>query len=124
MIYLNRIISNAFGTKGVLTNENAVLCHTLELPRLNNSQNISCIPAGVYNVVRSTSTRFGDCFRFPSVRGRSGILIHAGNTIKDTRGCILVGLDVNDIGVLHSQMALKRLFERLPNDFIFTIRNI
>ena len=78
----------------------------------------------MYDVCLSSSTKFGDCYRFPNVTGRSGILIHRGNTIKDTRGCILVGLDVNALGVIHSIQAMKRLFETLPKDFKLNIRNI
>ena len=124
MFYLNRLISDLFSTKGVLTNERRIICHTLELPWLNNHQNISCIPSGVYDVSRSVSQKFGDCYRFASVHKRSGILIHAGNTIKDTRGCILVGLDVNDVGVIHSNLAMLRLHDTLPENFTLTIRNI
>lgn len=124
MFYLNRILSDFFSTRGLLTNERRVICHTLELPWLDNKQNLSCIPTGVYDVTLSQSKNFGPCYRFSSVLNRSGILIHAGNTIKDTRGCILVGLDVNDVGVVHSKLAMYRLFDILPENFKLTIRNI
>lgn len=124
MIYLNRIINDSFFTRGVLVDGKRPLCHTLELPWNQNSSNISCIPEGVYDVSRSTSVNFGNCFRFASVRGRSGILIHAGNSIKDTRGCILVGLDANDYNVLHSKLAMDRLLISLPDEFKLTIRSI
>ena len=124
MLYLNRVVNDLLSVKGVLVYDRRVLCHTLELPWLNNSKSLSCIPAGVYDLVHSNSSNFGRCLRIPSVIGRSGILIHAGNTIKDTRGCILVGLDVNDVGVLHSKLALKRLLDTLPEQTKLTIRNI
>ena len=41
MIYLNRIINDFFFTRGVLVDGKRPLCHTLELPWNNNSQNIS-----------------------------------------------------------------------------------
>lgn len=124
MIYLNRVVYDLFCTRGVLVDGKRPLCHTLELPWLDNAQNISCIPEGVYDVVRSTSDRFGLCYRLPFVRGRSGILFHAGNSISDTRGCILVGLDANDLNVLHSKMAMQRILEALPEHFQLTIRSI
>lgn len=124
MVILQRLISTPLFTKGVLIYDSNIVCHTLELPWLSNQQNISCIPSGVYDVCLSSSTKFGDCYRLPSVTGRSGILIHRGNTIKDTRGCILVGLDVNSLGVIHSIQAMKRLFDTFPKDFKLNIRNI
>jgi len=124
MLLLNRLVSSPKGMRGVLVYDQLPLCHTLELPWLNNSKNLSCIPNGVYDVSKSHSTNFGTCYRLSSVRGRSGILIHAGNFIKDTRGCILVGLDCNDLNVLHSKLAMERLFSTLPDEFILTIRSI
>lgn len=129
MLYLNRFISDLFSTRGVLINapkplRQTPLCHTLELPWNNNAQNISCIPDGTYDLIRSSSTAHGPCFRIPSVSGRTGILIHAGNSLKDTRGCILVGLDVNFTNVLHSKLAMKRLFETLPDQTTLIVRTI
>ena len=70
---------------------------TLELPDLGNQKNISCIPEGKYKVHRIYSPKFGNCFHVQDVPGRSAILIHRGNYTKDTRGCILVGLNHIDI---------------------------
>lgn len=124
MIYLERFISDRTSTKGIIHDGKRTLCHTLELPWNNNKPFISCIPQGIYQVSDSTSTKFARCFRFPSVTGRSGILIHAGNSISDTLGCILVGLDITDKTLIHSQQAMDRLFHLLPSDFQLNIRSI
>ena len=70
---------------------------TLELPDLGNQKNISCIPEGKYIVHRIYSPKFGNCFHLQDVPGRTAILIHRGNYTKDTRGCILVGMNHIDI---------------------------
>ncbi len=70
-------------------------CRTLELPWLDNQPQISCIPEGVYTCKRFNSAKFGETFHVCDVPGRSGILFHAGNTAKDTRGCILLGVGLN-----------------------------
>ena len=70
---------------------------TLELPDLGNQKSISCIPEGKYIVHRIYSPKFGNCFHLQDVPGRTAILIHRGNYTKDTRGCILVGMNHIDI---------------------------
>lgn len=77
-------------------------CKTLELPWLDNAQNISCIPAGDYVCKRRHSVRYGHHFKVESrhggeVRGRENILIHYGNFHRDILGCILLGRDHIDI---------------------------
>lgn len=124
MIFLNRNIISPLFVRGLLVYDNVPLCHTLELPWHENAKNISCIPEGVYDVSKSLSDNFGFVFRLLAVRNRSGILIHPGNSIKDTRGCILVGLDANNLNVLHSQQAMLRLRTLLPDDFKLTVRSI
>lgn len=111
-------------TKGVLTYGSSVLCHTLECPWLDNARNISCIPDGVYDVIRYKSQRFGDNFRFVYVPNRTGILIHPGNSLKDTQGCILPGLDSYGDNVVKSKDAMYRLLSVLPDKFKLTIRSL
>lgn len=69
--------------------------HTIELPNRENAPQVSCIPTGDYVVRRHKSPNFGDVLKVfdadgkSEVKGRSEILIHGGNSIKDTKGCIL-----------------------------------
>ncbi len=98
---LNREFRDDFVTTGELVlnkdGEEAYVCCTLELTWMDNRTNISCIPAGEYNVVPYSSEKYPAAFEVQGVPGRSKILIHAGNFFTDTRGCILVGQDIVEI---------------------------
>jgi len=98
-------------------------CWALELPWEQNRNRKSCIPPepgenGVYRFERHESPQFGRCIWIKDVPGRSEILIHAGNYVSDTAGCILVGdtpTDLNGDGltdVTRSQETLDELIER------------
>lgn len=115
MLLLTRYISTSKMIRGILSYEDVPLCHTLELPYLNNKNSISAIPYGLYPIHKSNSAGHGLCFRFSYVPNRSGILIHAGNTLNDTKGCILVGLDASHSGLIYSRKALDRLLLQLPD---------
>jgi len=66
--------------------------YTLELPDCKNKRNISRIPSGRYKTREELKhSKFSYCLRLDNVPGRTGILIHAGNEPKDTKGCILPG---------------------------------
>lgn len=89
---------------------------TLELPWRDNKRNMSCIPAGEYNVdymERSASGKYRGCFHVKNVPGRSEILIHSGNVSAHTRGCIIVGGKTGELSgqpaVLNSMSALREL---------------
>ena len=104
-------------------------CKTLELADRNNQNSISRIPEGTYDVVKRTSPKFKDHFYVTKVKGRKWILIHSGNTHKNTRGCILVGSKLQDIDndtyldVINSKNTLAELRELLPESFQLHIRN-
>lgn len=100
---------------------------TLELPWLNNAKNISCIPAGTY-LCKWAPFYQTHHYELQDVTGRSGIFIHNGNYVKDSLGCIVVGVnptDLNGDGVLDVTNSVVTLnaFENLFNkeDFTLTI---
>ena len=64
----------------------------------------SAIPEGRYPVVITYSSTFKKWLPLlVNVPMFSGIRIHAGNTAKDTQGCILVGLNLKKGMVLNSR---------------------
>lgn len=119
---LSRVSTSHKGTQGVLVHDKNVLCHTLELPWRYNAKNQSSIPAGEYPAFKAHSDKFGRVIYVKSVPDREGILIHCGNTLKDTRGCILVGLDVDQHFLVNSRKAMNRLLDSLPDDFTLTVK--
>ena len=98
-------------------------CKTLELPWKDNATNISCIPAGKYNCVKRFSEKYGWHFHVLGVPGRSFILIHQANYVRQLRGCIAVGeshIDNDRDGlkdVTNSKATMKQLLSILPEEF-------
>ena len=109
----------------------ALLCDTLEPPCIEMKTDRSieevlndktwlkslkpcAIPEGEYKVSMTYSPRYKT--QLPLITGDSrfnslwqGIRIHAGNTAKDTQGCILVG-ENKIVGMLiNSRLALKKV---------------
>ncbi len=76
-----------------------LICHTMEPPYRNNSEYISCIPAGEYRLKMTNSPKYGPCYKLFDVEDRTNILIHKGNTVDDTKGCIM---PVSTFGVLNT----------------------
>lgn len=95
--------------------------YTLELPYRNNHPFTSCIPPGVYGVVPHYSSSKGKCFKVLGVPHRSEVLIHVGNTVDDTEGCILVGFTLAPSAVFQSKKALEYLLDTYPNGFTLSI---
>lgn len=124
-IQLLRLTHKANGIHGILTMNGAPLCLTLERPWLDNQRNISCIPPGEYDCVKHYGLKYKNVWRLENVPNRSGILIHQGNSILNTAGCILVGMGIDRGGFISdSQRALDLLRKTLDDEFILNILNV
>ena len=114
------LIRNTFSKKstvGELFLNGERICDTLENPWVDNQRNISCIPEGVYPVrlrlPRESATRDYIHLLVKDVKDRDYILIHIGNTAKDTSGCILVGLGTEQDVVHNSVLAMDLLIKEI-----------
>ncbi|WAK44634.1 hypothetical protein vBAmePPT11V19_00008 [Alteromonas phage vB_AmeP_PT11-V19] len=90
--------------------------YVLERPWLNNAVNRSCIPTGKYvahYMPRSGSGRYKEVYHILPVDGRTGILIHTGNLVRHSLGCLLIGSSfgalANQTAVLNSRKAKREL---------------
>jgi len=94
----------------------------MERPWLDNLKAKSCIPAGTYYCEKVNSPKFGKVYGLKDVPDRSHILIHAGNTPKDSIGCILLGKTTSGTTMFvgNSKMALAE-FHNLLNNEPFTL---
>jgi len=112
-LVLKREKETKYGTFGVIKHLDLVL-YTLELPWNNNAKETSCIPEGTYEFKPHNSVKFPGSYILSPTEPREAILIHVGNTIIDTHGCILVGLSRTNTGILNSKKALKLLNDLFP----------
>lgn len=99
-------------TMGVLCIDDMPEFVTLEEAWRDNERKISCIPVGRYKIKPRNSPSRGRVYEVVNVPERSHILIHAGNTHKDTEGCILLGMQFgsieNESAILASRSAMQR----------------
>lgn len=88
----------------------------------------SCVPVGKYKVIPHHSSNFPNTYALVNpdlhvwyqpgdipegMKGRTAILIHVGNRVRDVVGCIGVGLEHGQLGgepaVLKSTLAMRQL---------------
>ena len=101
----------------------------LERPWLDNKRNESCIPAGTYEarfMARSASGKYKNVYHLQNVPRRSGVLIHTGNLVAHSRGCLIIGKRRGTLSgqpaVLNSRTALGELNDLMDGeDFTLTI---
>lgn len=86
---------------------------------------ITAIPKGTYEITLDViSPKYcnnsfykqvcnGKVPRLLNVKGFEGILIHAGNSDKDSAGCLLVGINLERGKVLKSQETFRKLYKML-----------
>lgn len=134
-LILKRISFHDKATLGVLmevTPEgNLPLFPTLEPPWNNNEENISCVPSGIYECKLVNSPKFGRTFEITSVENRTDILFHAGNYPRDTKGCVLLGMNFwvaeKAPAVNQSKLANESLMKYMElnklEEFTLTIKN-
>lgn len=106
------------GTFGVLSVDGEHFCNTLE-PCLGLTQKQgsygrgACIKPGTYSIDLHYSHKFKRYMPILcAVPLRSGILIHTGNTLDDTEGCILVG-ELHGSHLENSRSTFNSLFSKI-----------
>ena len=127
-ITLKRIALHKDYTIGKLYIDGKYFCDTLEdeVRDLNKNgvfdngetkiNGKTAIPYGKYEVIWSYSPRFKMFTpRLLNVDSFDGVLIHAGNTSKDTEGCILVGENKAVGKVLNSKKTVSELYPIIKN---------
>jgi len=91
-IHIIRIEDNfTYGTFGVLTINTQAFCVTLEPKEFDNAPNVSCIPAGCYEMKKVVSFHHASTYEICNVPNRTAILFHRGNIVGHTKGCVLLG---------------------------------
>jgi hypothetical protein len=93
------------------------ICYTLE----NRSKSIPC---GTYNITNSKSPKFKR--ELPLIYGYNvaesrGIRIHAGNTSKDSAGCVIVGMGRDTVT---GSLSESKLAETMVTMLCRTIRHL
>ena len=132
-LILTRHARRADYTIGRLEDENGKkICDTLE-PTWRDYKGgelkipkKSAIPEGTYRVVTTYSLRFRKYLPLlVGVPGFEGVRIHAGNTSRDTEGCILVGQNLQVGKVLWSRITMEKLMKLIENEkeIYLTIKN-
>lgn len=118
-LFLQRQKSNEHRTHGNLYIGDKPECVTLEDP-VRDGEKIpgkTAIPAGNYKIVITKSVRFNKPLPLLlDVPDFEGIRIHAGNSEKDTEGCILVGQVRTPTTVIYSKAALEILQAKIQNE--------
>ena len=76
------------------------------------------IPAGSYRIEMRYSPKFSPKYKHEmlwlrDVPNFEYVLIHKGNTENDTAGCLLVGLGVNENGIVGSTLAYDLLYPKI-----------
>lgn len=113
---IKRLETASESVRGVLLCEGILTgIFTLEPPERGNERDISCINGGLCWCKRHISPSKGEVFWLQDVYNRSFVYIgHTGTTVKDTLGCILLGLSIGDYrgkkAVFQSKKACERLF--------------
>lgn len=107
-------------TIGLLYIDGRLWCNTLEdtvRPDGVKIQGQTAIPAGVYSVCLTMSSKFKRSLPLiENVPNFTGVRIHAGNTAEDSSGCILVGENTKRGMVLNSRYWEKKIVDYIADN--------
>ena len=111
---------NLYLTHNDCVQTDELICHTMELPWINNKTFVSCIPAGVYDIGMVVSPTHGNVYKVKDVIGRTHILFHIANKPSQLEGCIApcmsFGVLDDEWAGLSSEMAFTKLMNLLAGD--------
>lgn len=123
---LERLFEAGYGTFGRLTTARGVQFGTMERLWRENRPNVSCIPAGRYELVRYPTRKFKGFDHVYALRGdgvdlapgpgvlRSTIEIHPANVPLELEGCIALGtLDPSRSILVSSRIAVRAFLREL-----------
>jgi len=131
-LVLTRTTFSPYDTLGTLSVDAAHECVTLELP-VKDGLPGSAIPEGTYPVVLAPSPKFQAlaasatapedrawwgkyAWQMPHIIhivNRTLIMLHPGNTVAETDGCVLVGQQAEVGYVTNSRLAFAALFVKI-----------
>lgn len=91
------------------------ICYSIENPdRADKIKGKTAIPEGTYKVSRRISPHFGVMVPWiMDVPNFEYILIHWGNTVKDTEGCLVVGLRIGQLDAQRAVLDSKQAWDIL-----------
>lgn len=122
------------GTYGIFINSRVPFAVSLELPWKDNKRSYSCIPPQEYRCELHNSDSRGEVYRILDVPGRDGVLIHSGNFLSDTKGCILIGESYEAIfkklerrmepGIAGSKKGLNELLNLCGSEFKLIVKGV
>lgn len=119
LLEVKRLYKKDTYTIGVLMVDGEKFSDTLEdkVRDLNSEKKVygeTAIPAGKYKVVMSMSSKFKRVMPYlENVPQFTSIMIHPGNTPKDTLGCILVGENKKKGQLINSRKYSDELNKRI-----------
>lgn len=124
MVEVKRYNYTDKSTIGRLYVDGVFECFTLELPYLDNANNVSSIPVGTYHYVKRQTehSKYNyEHLHLKDVPNRDYILLHIGNYPIDTNGCILVGNAIGVDAVWNSKDTFDKLMCKVSADGIIII---
>jgi hypothetical protein len=108
-LLIQRKASKSLYTMGKLFVNGELFCDTLE-----NTKKV--IPTGAYKIALIWSNKFHRVLpELVNVPNRTAIRIHRGNSVKDTKGCILIGINDKDVWLRNSAKYEERIVELVRN---------